>query len=429
MKTIAIDGTYGASRGQQNTRREGRYQVLCRKFILRKLESLDIGCLTIVENGKQYRFGDEKNSECNVSINILDSRAYSQILSGGTIGAGEAYMLGYWQVDNLVNLVRLMLLNRSSLQNMDSNFSWAKKAISSFLEISRMNNVRGSKRNIVAHYDLSNDFFKLFLDPLMMYSSAIYRTENESLEDAAEYKLKHICERLNLKETDHLIEIGSGWGSMAIYAAKHYGCKVTTTTISDEQFDYAKQQIASEGLQHKVELLKKDYRLLEGMDGKFDKLVSIEMIEAVGHQFYKRFFNKCNALLKHDGVALIQAITASDHRFEKEKNKIDFIRRYIFPGGCLPSNNIIAKMLTKHTDMQCIGFEDITFDYARTLQDWRERFIASLPEVKSMGFDDVFIRMWEFYLAYCEGGFRERAIHTGQFLFAKPGARYSPSVN
>ena len=212
---------------------------------------------------------------------------------------------------------------------------------------------------------------------------------------------------------------------MAIYAAQNYGCKVTTTTISDEQHAYAQKRIEDLGLSDRITLLKKDYRELEG---SFDKLVSIEMIEAVGHQFYDRFFSKCSSLLKPNGVALVQAITTTDARYESEKNKIDFIRRYIFPGGCLPSNNVVFNMLSKYTDMQCIGFEDITFHYARTLKDWRDRFMSSLPEVRNLGFDDVFIRMWEFYLAYCEGGFKERQINTAQFLFAKPEAKCLPTI-
>jgi len=258
-----------------------------------------------------------------------------------------------------------------------------------------------------------------------MYSSAIYPSENSNLYKASIYKLDHICRRLKLTEKDHLLEIGTGWGGLAVHAAKHYGCRVTTTTISDEQFKFAEERIQQAGVENRVTLLNSDYRKLSG---HYDKIVSVEMIEAVGHEYFPQFFKICNGLLKEDGVALIQAITTDDRRYEKEKNKTDFIRRYIFPGGCLPSNGVMAKMLEKHTNMQCIGFDDITFHYARTLSDWRANFLTKLDEVRELGFSETFIRMWEFYFCYCEGGFAERVINTGQFLFAKPEYTDLPDI-
>jgi len=422
MKSIANAGHLN-HKGSSVTKR----QALYKKLIVSQLKRIHVGGIVLIENDEKLHFGDaSKLGDDVVTIRITDPRTYKMVLTGGTIGAGEAYMLGYWQVDNLVGLIQLMLKNRAGMQNMESRFSWVKKSWSSILNKSRINSLRGSKRNIVAHYDLSNDFFSLFLDPTMMYSSAIYENDEQGLNEASIFKLNHICQRLKLTEDDHLLEIGTGWGGMAIHAAQNFGCRVTTTTISDEQYDYAKARIEKLGLSDRITLLKKDYRLLEG---QYDKLVSIEMIEAVGHQFYDEFFKGCSSLLKPDGLALIQAITATDQRFEIEKNKTDFIRRYIFPGGCLPSNNIIFSTLARCTDMHCVGLEDITRFYARTLQEWRERFLAALPEVKAMGFDDVFIRMWEFYLAYCEGGFRERQINTTQFVFAKPEARCLPSIS
>lgn len=401
------------------------YERIFRRLVFRQLRRLERGQVRLFEDGKMFSFGSTNGDGLVVDVCIKSRDVYRRVALGGTIGAAESYMLGLWTCNDLSLFVRQMLKNQGSVSNMDSVWSWPRKAWSSVLEKLKPNTVSSAKKKIVAHYDLNNEFFSQFLDASMMYSSAIYQSSESTLEQAAEYKLQHICERLQLQPNDHLIEIGSGWGAMAIYAAKRYGCRVTTTTISDEQYRFAKQRIASEGLSDRILLLNKDYRLLSG---QYDKLVSIEMIEAVGHRYYKHFFKKCSELLKDNGVALIQAITTGDHRFHKEKNKTDFIRKYIFPGGCLPSNQIIAETLAKYTDLHSVGYEDITFHYARTLRDWRQRFSDNIDAVKHLGFDDVFIRMWEFYLTYCEGGFDERAIHTGQFLFAKPQARCLPSI-
>ena len=258
-----------------------------------------------------------------------------------------------------------------------------------------------------------------------MYSSAIFPNEKSSLHEASIHKLTHVCERLQLSPEDHLLEIGTGWGSMAIHAARHYGCRVSTTTLSVQQFEFAKERIKEAGLEDRIELLLCDYR---DLNGSYDKLVSIEMIEAVGHQFYGNYFQKCASLLKDEGLMLIQAITISDQRYEQAKNSVDFIQRYIFPGGCLPSNSVIAKHVAQNTDMQIIGLEDITHDYALTITHWRERFLANAQDYFAQGLSGDFIRMWDYYLAYCQGGFMERVIHTSQFLIAKPLFRNTPSI-
>jgi cyclopropane-fatty-acyl-phospholipid synthase len=282
------------------------------------------------------------------------------------------------------------------------------------------NTRKGSRKNIAAHYDLGNDFFHLFLDPTMMYSAAVFDTSEATLEDASQAKLNEICLQLELTPDDHLVEIGTGWGGMAIHAATHYGCRVTTTTISREQYEYARQRVAELGLTDRITVLCEDYR---NLTGQFDKLVSVEMIEAVGHQFYGNYFARCSALLKPSGKMVIQAITISDQRYRQARDTVDFIKRFIFPGGCLPSLAVIADHIARDTDMQIVHLRDITQDYARTLACWRERFTEQLEAVRRMGFDDHFIRMWEFYLCYCEGGFRERIIGTVQLSFAKPGYR------
>jgi len=282
------------------------------------------------------------------------------------------------------------------------------------------NTLTGSSKNISAHYDLGNDFFKLFLDSRMMYSAAIYPDAETQLEEAAVYKLDILCKKLRLNEDDHLLEIGTGWGGLAIYAAKNYGCSVTTTTISQEQYKHARQSVREAGLEHRVTVLLQDYRELQGT---YTKLVSVEMIEAVGHKHYKQYFSTCSKLLRDDGLMCIQAITIPDQRYDQAIKSVDFIQRYIFPGGCLPSNDVISRCVARHTDMQIVNLEDIGMDYAKTLADWRKGFESNLERVKQMGFDDVFCRMWEYYLYYCEGGFRERAISTVHVVMAKPGAR------
>ena len=403
---------------------ENQISAYAKKLVLQSLNKLEKGYLTVEDGTESYDFGDPKDRDkLSATINVTHANVYKKVLFGGTIGVGEAYVSGWWKTNDLVKVVRIFVLNQHSLRNMDNDLSRMGKKLMSFFERVRPNTLKSAKNKIYAHYDLSNDFFELFLDPTMMYSSAIYAEENMTLEQASVFKLDHICKQLQLDSNDHLIEIGTGWGGMAIHAAKNYGCKVTTTTISQEQYDYAVKKVAQENLQDQIEVLNKDYRLL---DGKYDKLVSIEMIEAVGHQYFGKYFSKCSDLLKDNGLMLIQAITTHDQNYESRKNEIDFIRRYIFPGGCLPSHAVILDNIRKYTDLGLIGLEDITQDYSRTLGEWKQRFMNNLEQVKHVGFSDQFIRLWDFYLSYCQGGFAERAISTSQLLFAKPnfGVQY-----
>jgi cyclopropane-fatty-acyl-phospholipid synthase len=285
------------------------------------------------------------------------------------------------------------------------------------------NTLKGSRRNIGAHYDLGNELFELFLDETMMYSCGIFERPESSLKEASEAKLERICRKLQLKASDHVIEIGTGWGGFAIYAAKHFGCRVTTTTISQQQYDYALQRVREAGLEDRITLLFRDYRELEG---QFDKLVSIEMIEAVGHEHFDTYFRKCSELLKADGMMLLQSITIADQRYPIAKKSIDFIQRYIFPGGCLPSVAALSDSVARKTDMRIYDLEDIGVHYATTLRIWRERFFARLEEVHRLGYPERFIRMWNYYLSYCEGGFRQQAIGTVQLLLTKPRSLREP---
>ncbi|BFM12867.1 cyclopropane-fatty-acyl-phospholipid synthase family protein [Simiduia litorea] len=396
-----------------------------RNLLFRLLKNLRHGSVELHEAGEVFHFGETTSQGVKAKIAVHDAGFYSAVITGGTIGAGESYMRGEWSSNNLVDVVRLMSINIALTNDMDSSWSaikgWALKLYHSL----RSNTKIGSKKNIAAHYDLGNDFFSLFLDKTMMYSAAVYESPSATLEQAAEAKLDRICKRLNLQSTDHLLEIGTGWGGMAIHAAKHYGCRVTTTTISQQQYDYACAWVEREGLQDKITLLLEDYR---DLTGRYDKLVSIEMIEAVGHKFYPQYFATCSNLLKDDGLMLIQAITIADQRFNFAKSNVDFIQRYIFPGGALPSVSVIGNCLREYTDMQLVGLDEIGEHYARTLADWRERFWATIDKVRACGFDETFIRMWDFYLCYCEGGFRERAIGTSQLLMAKPRAQQLPAL-
>ena len=393
-------------------------QQFAKNQVLARLARLQIGQLTIIENGQKTVFGQDKSIAATVTVH--DAHFYGEIAFGGSIGAGEAYMLDYWQADNLTNVIRIMAANQGVMDALEGGYQWASKPFLKALHWLNRNTTDGSRKNIAAHYDLGNDFFKLWLDPSMMYSSAIFVPETISLEAASQKKLQVICDKLDLKPSDHVVEIGTGWGGFAIYAAKHYGCKVTTTTISKQQYDEAVLRVNAENLTDKITLLLNDYRDLKG---KFDKLVSIEMVEAVGHQFYDTYFKKCASLLKPNGMALIQAITITDQRFEAAKNSVDFIQRYIFPGSNIPSITAMLTSITKVSDLKLVDLEDIGPHYATTLRKWYENFFANIDAVRKLGYSEEFIKMWAFYLCYCEGGFAERALGDCHLLLAKPDNR------
>ncbi len=386
--------------------------------MLKRLQLLQRGSLTLIDGAEQHKFGN--SDEIDATINVHDTRFYGEIAFGGSIGAGEAYMLGYWSANNLTDVIRLMCINQSVMDRLEGGYKWLTKQFLQILHWLNSNTTEGSRKNIAAHYDLGNEMFALFLDSTMMYSSAIFNANTPDLQAASELKLKTICDKLDLNSTDHVVEIGTGWGGFAIYAAKHYGCRVTTTTISKQQYELAKARVKAAGLEGKITLLLEDYRDLQG---KYDKLVSIEMIEAVGHQFYDTYFAKVGSLLKADGVALIQAITIADQRYENAKKSVDFIQRYIFPGSCIPSNTAMLNSVTKMSDLRLFDLEDIGSHYATTLRIWRENFFANIKEIRKLGYSEEFIKMWDFYLSYCEGGFTERAISDVHLLLVKPENR------
>ena len=399
---------------------------LARRLLYRRLAKMHIGKLTLVCAGDKVEFGSADSEDClAATIYINDSRFYGNVVFAGALGAAESYIEGDWTTDNLTGVVQLLLRNREVLDEMDQGSSRIAALPRKLLHWLNRNTRSGSRRNISSHYDLGNDFFSLWLDPRMMYSSAIFEHAEMSLDEAATAKLDRICRKLELSPSDHVLEIGTGWGGFAIYAAETYGCRVTTTTISKEQFIHASRLVSDRGLDDRITLLHQDYR---DLTGTYDKLVSIEMIEAVGHDFLNTYFNSCSSLLKCDGMMLLQAITIADQRYKTALNSVDFIQRYIFPGGFLPSVTAMLNSITGSSDMRLYHLEDIGPHYATTLKKWREKFISRLPMVQSMGYSEEFVRMWHYYFCYCEGGFIERAIGDVQMLLVKPGCRRSPLV-
>lgn len=395
---------------------------MLKKIVISKLNNISIGSLSLQDGKSRYTFGDQKNKKLHAEICVHDPKFYRFIVFGGSIGSSEAFMSGYWSSPNLTNVIRLFAVNAHLTDELESKFNFLIRPFFRVIHYLNKNSQRNSKRNISAHYDLSNKFFKLFLDETMMYSSAIFKTRNQTLKAASLNKLNIICQKLNLKPTDHVVEIGSGWGGFAIFAAENYGCKVTTTTISQQQYSYTRNLINKKKLGKKITLLFEDYRNLEG---RYDKLVSIEMIEAVGHHYYHEYFKKINSLLKPDGIALIQAITIRDQRYSQALQNVDFIQKYIFPGSCIPSIEIIQKNLTKETDMIISDLENINHHYAKTLNLWQKAFNKNHNKIIKLGFDERFIRMWNFYFSYCEGGFAERVINDFHILMSKPLNRTS----
>ena len=400
------------------------FDRVARKVVFSLLKRLERGKITLHERDTEQIFGKQtQNFPLEAKVIVHHPRFYSAIFLGGSVGAGEAYMAGYWSAEDLTTLVRIIVLNEDLLVGMEKGWSRLKAPLYKFFHRKRKGSREGSRVNIAAHYDLGNDFYALFLDETLTYSCGIFEGEESTLKEASIAKYDRICRKLELSPADHLLEIGTGWGGFAIYAAQTYGCHITTTTISQEQHQLAKERIERAGLSEQITLLFKDYRDLEG---KYDKAVSIEMIEAVGHHYIDTFFRCCSERLKDDGMMLLQAITITDRLFERHKKEVEFIKRYIFPGSCIPSIAVMAQAMARVTDFRIFHLEDITPHYARTLRTWRQRFFENIEKVRQLGFDETFIRMWEYYLCYCEGAFMERYLGDVQMLLTKPLCRKTP---
>ncbi|MHC4513102.1 MAG: class I SAM-dependent methyltransferase [Planctomycetota bacterium] len=397
-------------------------QRIAHRLVHSRLATLQAGVVEIVDawDGSTARFGRGADGDLCARVRILDPAFYTAMAARGSIGVAEAWMDGHWTCDDLTALVRIMVLNRPLLEGMEHGGARVAQFFLKFLHGGNANTRSGSKRNIAAHYDLGNDFFELFLDPTLTYSCGIFEHEDATVEQAQVAKLDRLCRKLALRPDDHLLEIGTGWGSMALHAASQFGCRVTTTTISREQHAVAVDRVQRAGLADRVEVLCADYR---DLNGRYDKLVNCEMIEAVGADYLPEFMHRCSELLEPDGVMVMQAILISDQHYQRALREVDFIKRYIFPGSFIPSTTAILSAATESSDLRLVHLEEIGPHYATTLRCWREALIANADRARTLGYDDRFLRMWEYYLCYCEGGFAERFLGAGQFVFAKPGRR------
>jgi cyclopropane-fatty-acyl-phospholipid synthase len=393
----------------------------CRRVLLKSLSRVN-GRVHLVEPTGTLVVGQGISGE-DVEVRVNRSTGYRQMLLGGTTGAAEGFILNHWDTDALVPLIEMIVDSPDVYRELDSGWAFLSECLNAILHKLNRNTRTGSLRNIMAHYDLGNDFFSLFLDETMAYSCGYFERVDSTLKEASVTKFDRLCRKLCLKPADHLIEIGTGWGGLAMHAARHFGCRVTTTTISEEQFAEAQRRVTQAGLADRIHVIKKDYRELEGV---YDKLVSVEMIEAVGHQYLDSFFRTCNRLLKPHGLMALQAITIPDQHFARHRRTGSFINKYIFPGSCLLSSTAICDCIARVTDLRLIGLEDITSHYVRTLRAWRETFMSRLDDARKLNLSEAFLRMWHFYLAYCEAAFACRWNGDVQMVFAKPRCREDP---
>lgn len=387
------------------------------KQLKRRLDGIIGGQIELNYRGVRYHCGD-RNAELCADWTIHDAGLLRRLLLGDSLGVAESYIQGEWTTGNLANLLTVLCRNLSHLKRYEDTI-WARPshALARAAHWFARNTRNGSRKNIEAHYDLSNEFFALFLDPTMMYSAANYDRPDMTLEAASVAKLDRICRKLDLQPEDRVIEIGSGWGGLALHAVQTSGCHVTTTTISKRQYELAADRFEQHGVTDQIELLATDYRELTG---QYDKLVSVEMIEAVGEQFLESYFRKCGELLKPGGRMVIQAITMPENRFARYRKGVDFIQKYVFPGSFIPSVSRMQQAIGNATNLRLVSVEDFADDYARTLREWHEQFFKNIDAVRELGFDEQFIRLWDYYLCYCAAGFSERAIGLMQFVWDKP---------
>lgn len=394
-------------------RSSGIAAPLLQRMLAQRLERLDSGVLELEFGGQLARYGGNSTGGLQARVTVHDGSMFPRVLFGGALGAAEAFMDGAWAADDLTTVLRLFARDRALTERFEFGGSRVGQAVARVQHAVRRNTKGGSRRNIAAHYDLGNDFFERMLDPTMTYSSGVFESPDSTLEQASRHKLDLLCRKLDLRADDHLLEIGTGWGSLAIHAATNFGCRVTTTTISRQQREFAIARIASLGLQDRITVLDSDYR---DLSGRYDKIASCEMIEAVGRAYYPAFFATCSALLKPGGRLAMQAIAIRDQSFERAAQEADFIKRYIFPGSCIPSATALLSAATGASDLVLRGFEDITPHYARTLREWRNNLAPHHNEITAR-YGERFVRMWLYYLAYCEAGFEEEHIRAAQLVF------------
>jgi cyclopropane-fatty-acyl-phospholipid synthase len=402
---------------------------LGRKLLLGQLREFTRGQIKLMDtDGSEHLFGRRQpDFDVSCTLYLNHPQVYADAAFGGTVGAGEAYVRGLWRCDDLTALVRIFVANRDVMNRLDGRWALLSRPLLRMFHWANRNSKAGSARNIAAHYDLGNELYGLMLDDTMAYSCAIFPRADATLAEGSEAKFEAVCRKLDLKSTDHVFEIGTGWGGFAIHAAQRYGCRVTTTTISKQQRDFAVRKIEGLALAKRITVLLKDYRDVSAADGgPFDKLVSIEMVEAVGARYLDGYFGHCARLLKPEGAMLLQAITLQDQHYEQALESVDFIQRHVFPGSFIPSVQALSASLTRASDFKIFHLEDIGPHYARTLRLWRERFFGQIGRVRELGYGDAFIRLWEYYLCYCEGGFLERQLGTVQMLLTRPHCRREP---
>lgn len=419
LESIGVDAVSPSTADASSDRPSFWHRTL-RRGVRNRLRRISEGRLLLTDDDGEHCFGQPGNSRIDARLNVSSSEFYRRVAFGGSLGFAESYIHGEWTSENPTDIVRLFCRNLHVSDSADLGIVRLIKHFARKWHERHANSKAGSNRNIHAHYDLGNEFYSLFLDESMTYSSGVFETPETSLYEAQVAKIDRLCRKLDLKCDDHLVEIGTGWGGLAIHAARNYGCRVTTTTISKEQFEFARRRVAEEGLDDRITLLLKDYRDLQG---QFDKLVSVEMIEAVGYEYFDTFFEKCGSLLKPDGQMAMQGITISEQRFPRYLKSVDFIQRYIFPGGCLITPKSVLDSVARTTDMRLLHIEDLAPHYGQTVRLWKERFVDRIEDVRLQGFPETFIRLWEFYLCYCEAAFTERLVGTVQMQFAKPGCQ------
>lgn len=401
--------------------RSNLLDAMARRIVHGKLRNLKEGSIRIDDSRRVSQFGASMDSHAEVKVRR--QRFYLAAAFGGSLAVAESYLRGDWECEQLVELFRTLIRSRGTTSRFERGIARLAAIAERTVHWWRSNSRRGSRRNIAAHYDLGNEFFQLWLDDTLAYSSGIFPTPNASMYVASVEKFDRVCRKLDLRASDRVLEIGSGWGGFALHAASHYGCHITTTTISQQQFEVAQRRIETARLGDRITLLNADYR---DLSGKFNKLVSIEMIEAVGHRFLDAYFRQCGKLLAPSGSALLQAIVMPERHYEQYLRGVDFIQRYVFPGGCLPSVSAMLDSAGRTSDLRLVHLEDFAPHYAETLRRWRKQFEASLPEVRQLGYDDRFIRLWRYYLCYCEAAFEERHIGVMQLQFDRPESRRDP---
>jgi cyclopropane-fatty-acyl-phospholipid synthase len=416
---VTTDYTFGTEVGASRTRSASGFDRWLRGRVHTALESIQNGAVTLVD-GPERVCGGNPADPLHATVHVDDARFYRAIALGGALGAAESYIDGHWRCHDLPTLIRVFAANRDALGALDGGAArWRRPALA-WLRARQRNTRAGSRRNIAAHYDLGDAFFELFLDPTLTYSCGVFERPDATMEEASAAKYERVCRKLRLGPGHRVLEIGSGWGGFALHAAARHGCHVTTTTVSRRQYERARRRVAEAGLSDRVEVIFEDYRDLRG---RYDRLVSIEMIEAVGREHLGRFFRACGERLAADGAMLIQAITVPDRLYAAHTRSVDFIKRYIFPGGELVSLGALHAAAASHSDLQGVHVEDLTPHYAETLRRWRARMAENRSEMRALGLDERFLRMWEYYFCYCEGGFDERAIGLVQVVFDKPARR------